>query len=65
MDIAKKFDGKWGGRVVKVKFELEFFVDENEVVTSEQVKAKIKSESRVELGETVLNFLKTAEVITE
>jgi hypothetical protein len=62
---AKVFDGTFIGKVVKVKFELEFYVeDENVELTPEQVKMMIKKEDRIELGETVLNFLKKAEVIT-
>ena len=61
---AKVFDGTYIGKVVKVKFELEFDVDnENVELTPEQVKQMIKKESRTELGETVLNFLKSAEVV--
>jgi len=62
---AKVFDGTFIGKVVKVKFELEFYVeDENVELTPEQVKQMIKKEDRTELGETVLNFLKKAEVVT-
>jgi hypothetical protein len=62
---AKVFDGSFIGKVVKVKFELEFYVeDENIELTPEQVKQMIKKEDRTELGETVLNFLKKAEVVT-
>jgi hypothetical protein len=61
---AKVFDGTYIGKVVKVKFELEFYVDdENVELTPEQVKKMIKKEDRTELGETVLNFLKSAEVV--
>lgn len=61
---AKVFDGTYIGKVVKVKFELEFYVDdENVELTPEQVKQMIKKEDRTELGETVLNFLKNAEVV--
>ena len=61
---AKVFDGTYIGKVVKVKFELEFYVDdENVELTPEQVKKMIKKEDRIELGETVLNFLKNAEVV--
>lgn len=62
---AKVFDGTYG-KVVKVKFELEFYVDdedENAELTTEQVKQMIKRRDRTELGETVLNFLKSAEVV--
>ena len=48
---AKVFDRKLG-KVVKVKFELEFYVeDENAELTSEQVKRMINDEDRTELGE--------------
>lgn len=61
---AKVFDGTYTGKVVKVQFELEFYVDnENVEMTPEQVKQMIKKEDRTELGETVLNFLKNAEVV--
>ena len=61
---AKVFDRKLG-KVVKVKFELEFYVeDENAELKSEQVKRMINDEDRTELGEKVLNFLGKAEVIT-
>ncbi len=60
---AKLFDGTYG-KVVKVKFELEFYVDdENVELTPEEVKEMINRVDRIELGEKVLNFLKTAEVV--
>jgi hypothetical protein len=71
MEKAKVFDGKFGGKVVKVKFELEFYLPENEddeqveSMTVNEVKTMIEDEERIELGELVLGFLDSAVVVTE
>lgn len=66
MEKAKVFKGKFGNyNVVKVQFELEFCVGDDVELTPEQVKRMINKEDRIELGETVLNFLKDALVITK
>jgi hypothetical protein len=71
MEKAKVFDGKFGGKVVKVKFELEFYLPENEddeqveSMTINEVKTMIEDEERIELGELVLGFLDSAVVVTE
>ena len=66
MKKAKVFDGRFGGKVVKVKFELEFYVDdENSELSPEQVKNMIDDEDRTELGEKVLNFLDSSIVVTD
>ena len=71
MEKAKVFDGKFGGKVVKVKFELEFYLPENEddeqveSMTVNEVKTMIEDEEIIELGEFVLGFLDSAVVVTE
>ena len=71
MEKVKIFDGRFGGKVVKVKFELEFYLPENkddeqvEEITVKQVKKLIDNEDRTELGELVLNFLDSSVVVTE
>ena len=65
MEKAKVFKGRFGGNVIKVKFELEFNVKGNSELTPKQVKNMINDEDRTELGEKVLNFLDSSVVITE
>ena len=70
METAKIFDGKYG-KTVKVKFELEFYLPENEdgeqveIMSINEVKEMIGDEDRTELGEKVLNSLNIAVVVTE
>ena len=47
---AKVFDGTFIGKVVKVKFELEFYVDENADLTIDQVKKMINNEDKFKLS---------------
>ncbi len=70
---AKVFDGIGSmshGRVVKIKFELYFFVDRDdeyltiEDLTIEQAKLLVRRNSRKTLGDKVLVALKNAEVVT-
>ncbi len=63
MEKAKLFNGVFGDKVVKVKFELEF--DVNKKLTVDQVKNMIDNMGRTELGEIVLNFLDKSEVIVD
>jgi hypothetical protein len=70
---AKVFNGIGSmshGRVVKIKFELDFFVDRDdedltiEDLTIEQAKLLVRRNSRITLGDKVLVALKNAEVVT-
>ena len=62
---AKVFDGKSHGRVVKIKFELDFFIDyeKGEDLTIEQAKLLVRQYSRIDLGDKILRGLKDAEVV--
>jgi hypothetical protein len=70
---AKVFDGIGSmshGRVVRIKFELDFFVDRDEEyqtiedLTIEQAKLLVRRNSRITLGDKVLVALKNADVVT-
>ena len=59
MEKVKISKGRFGGNVVKVNFQLEFNVNENSNMTPKQVKDMIDDMDRTDLGEIVLNYLKT------
>jgi len=65
MAKAKIFDGQTHGRVVKIKFELDFFIDRSkgEDITIEQAKLLVRQYSRIDLGDKILRGLKDAEVV--
>lgn len=74
MEKIKIFDGEYG-KMVKVIFELEFYVNDNfdedkndidlEKITEEQVKNLIFDVERTDLGEQLLNNLDKAIIIKE
>ena len=72
MEKIKIFDGEYG-KMVKVIFELEFYVNDNfdedkndidlEKITEEQVKKLIFDMERTDLGEQLLNNLDKAIIV--
>ena len=65
----KIFDGEYGSKIVKVNITIDVWVgDDDEGIpfnTPEKVMNALNNESRINLGEMVLNNLETASIVND